>query len=103
MKIFVWTINNDDKYEKYKNMCDSLICEKIDLKRSISHELDGKLIFSKPFILTEPISSIRELIKDRIPDLFAFLDPYNKIIVKVDEANYKLEDIIAEKIIKLQT
>ena len=36
-KILIWTINNDDKYNKYKNMCDSLICEKIDIKRYI-HE-----------------------------------------------------------------
>ena len=33
IKLFSWTINNEDKFEKYKDVCDSLICEKIDLKR----------------------------------------------------------------------
>ena len=66
-------------------------------------ELDGKIQFAKPFILTESINSIRGIIKDRITSPFVFLDSHNKVIAKEDEANLKLEDIIDEKIIKLQT
>ena len=66
-------------------------------------ELDGKIIFSKPLILTESAANIRDVIKDRVPASFVFLDQEKNIVEKADEADYKLEDIINGKIIKLQT
>ena len=51
----------------------------------------------------ESISSTRDIIKNRVPASFVFLDQQKNIVCKADEADYKLEDIINEKIIKLQT
>ena len=66
-------------------------------------EFDGKIIFSKPLVLTESVSNIRDIIKDRVPASFVFLDQQKNIIDKADEADWKLEDIINGKIIQIQT
>ena len=66
-------------------------------------EFDGKIIFSKPLVLTESVSNIRDIIKDRVPASFVFLDQQKNIIDKSDEADWKLEDIINGKIIQIQT
>ena len=66
-------------------------------------ELDGSRIFSKPLSLKDSLDAIREIIKDRVPSSFVFLDQDNNIIEKSDESGFKLEDIEKEKIIKLKS
>lgn len=66
-------------------------------------ELDGKIIFTKPLVLNESVSSIREKIKDRVSSSFLFLDQEKNGIEKSDENDYKLEDIVKEKIISLKS
>ena len=66
-------------------------------------ELDGKIIFSKPFNSNESLDAIRGIIKDRVATSFVFLDQDKNFIEKSDEKDFKLEDIINEKILKLKS
>ena len=66
-------------------------------------EFDGKIIFTKPLGLNESIANVRQIIKDRVPKSFLFLDQDNNIIDKSDENDIKLEDIVKDKILKLKS
>ena len=66
-------------------------------------ELDGKVIFSKPLVLSESLDSIREIIKYRVQSSFIFLDQEKNNIEKSDENDFKLEDIVKEKIVRLKS
>ena len=68
-------------------------------------ELDGKIIFSKPLKLNASIDAIREMIKDRVPASFVFLDLDGNIVARCDESGFKLQDIVKEeeKILKIKT
>ena len=66
-------------------------------------ELDGNIIFSKPFNSNESLDAIRGKIKDRVATSFVFLDQDKNFIEKSDEKDFKLEDIINEKILKLKS
>ena len=48
-------------------------------------ELDGKIIFTKPLSKGDNLSSIRELVKDRIDSSFIFLDTEGNDIDQNDE------------------
>ena len=66
-------------------------------------ELDGKIIFTKPLSKGDNLSSIRELVKDRIDSSFIFLDTEGNDIEQNDEKDFTLEDIIVDKILKLKS
>ena len=72
-------------------------------KQPTKVELDGKIIFTKPMIKEDNLTSIRELIKDRIESSFVFLDQEGNVIDKNDENDFTLEDIIEGKKIKLKS
>ena len=72
-------------------------------KQATKVELDGKIIFTKPMLKEDNLLSIRESIKDRIETSFIFLDQEGNPIDKNDEKEFKLEDIIDGKIIKLKS
>lgn len=66
-------------------------------------ELDGKIIFTKPISKEDNLVSIRELIKERIDSSFIFLDQEGNAIDKNDEKDFKLEDIVDGKIMRLKS
>ena len=67
-------------------------------------ELDGTKIVSKPFLLDETLSSIRDKIKERTNNInYAFLDSDGNNIEYEDEKDFKLSDIIVDKTIKLSS
>ena len=65
--------------------------------------LDGKAIFSKPLLMNDTLTSIREKLNDRIKQDYLFLDIDGNEIVKQDESEFTLKDITAEKQIKLKS
>lgn len=66
-------------------------------------ELDGKIIFSKPLTIDSNLTAVRNLIKERVPCSFEFLDKELNLIDKSDEDSYPLGDIVSDKIIKLKS
>jgi hypothetical protein len=66
-------------------------------------ELDGKIIFTKPISKEDNLVSIRGLIKERIDSSFIFLDQEGNTIDKNDEKDFKLEDIVDGKIMRLKS
>lgn len=66
-------------------------------------ELNGKIIFTKPLSKEDNLISIRGIIKDKIDSSFIFLDQEGNPIDKNDEKDFKLEDIIDGKIMKLKS
>ena len=72
-------------------------------KQPTKVELDGKIIFTKPMSKEDNLTSIRVLIKDRIESSFIFLDQEGNGIDKKDEKDFKLEDIIDGKVLKLKS
>ena len=66
-------------------------------------ELNDKIIFTKPLNKEDKLITIRELIKDRIDSSFFFLDQEGNPIDKKDENDFKLEDIVNGKIMKLKS
>ena len=72
-------------------------------KQGCKIELDGNIICSKPLMLTDSLSAVREQIKGRIPNLFVFLDQENNVVYKEDEKDMKISEIIKGKIIKLKS
>ena len=72
-------------------------------KQGCKIELDGNIICSKPLMLTDSLSVVREQIKGRIPNPFVFLDQENNVVYKEDEKDMKISEIIKGKIIKLKS
>jgi len=65
-------------------------------------ELEGKIIGSKPLLSDDILSSVRIKIKEKTKDInYQFLDSDGNNIEIQDEGEYKLCDIIVEKIIKI--
>ena len=72
-------------------------------KEIIRIQLDEKIIGSKPLLLNDTLTSIREKIKEKIKDNYTFLDNDLIEIEKNDENDYLLKDIEVEKIIRLKS
>ena len=72
-------------------------------KPIINIELDGKIIGSKPLTLNDSLASIREKINNKVNCPFIFLDKSSKKMIKENESELKLEDIINEKKIKIES
>ena len=63
--------------------------------------LDDKAICSKPLLINDSLSSIREIIKEKINTDFLFLDLDGNKIEKEDEKDFALKNISSEKQIKM--
>ena len=72
-------------------------------RKVLKFELNGKIIFSKPFQLNENLSSLRENIKERVKCSFIFLDQKSNPVEGIDENDFIIEDILDGKIIKLKS
>ena len=72
-------------------------------KQIINIQLDGIIIGSKPLILNDSLASIREKINNKVNCPFIFLDKSIKKIIKENESELKLEDIINEKKIQIES
>ena len=72
-------------------------------KQIINIELDGEIIGSKPLTLNDSLASIREKINNKVNCPFIFLDKSIQKIVKENESELKLEDIINEKKIQIES
>ena len=79
--------------------------EEMEEKTIIRIDLDNKRIGSKPLILQEYLSNIRNNIKSKVKECqFKFLDKNGKAINKENETFYKLINIIYnDNIIKLKS
>ena len=72
-------------------------------KQIINIELDGKIIGSKPLTLNDSLVSIREKINNKVNCPFIFLDKSSKKMIKKNESELKLKDIINEKKIQIES
>ena len=72
-------------------------------RKVIKFDLNGKIIFSKPFQSNDNLASVREKIKDRINCSFQFLDQDNNLIYVNDENDFIIEDILIGQIMKLKS
>ena len=72
-------------------------------KQIINIELDGKIIGSKPLTLNDSLASIREKINNKVNCPFIFLDKSSKKMIKENESELKLKDIINEKKIQIES
>ena len=72
-------------------------------KQIINIELDGKIIGSKPLTLNDSLASIREKINNKANCPFIFLDKSSKKMIKENESELKLKDIINEKKIQIES
>lgn len=66
-------------------------------------ELDGKPSGTKPLMMSDNLTTIREKIKDRVNASYIFLDKDGYPINKEDEKDYLLENISVSKLIKLKS
>ena len=72
-------------------------------KKVLKFELDGKIIFSKPFQTNDNLSSLRENIKERVKCTFKFLDQESNPVDSNDENDFIIEDILDGQIVKLKS
>ena len=70
-------------------------------KQVIKIQLNSKSIGTKPLIINDTLTTIREKIRDRIDKPYLFLDKEGNIIKTEDEGNLKLENIVKEKKINI--
>ena len=72
-------------------------------RKVLKFELNGKIIFSKPFQTNDNLSSLRENIKERVKCTFKFLDQESNPVDSNDENDFIIEDILDGQIIKLKS
>ena len=65
-------------------------------------ESNGNILFSKPLLLNNNLTLIKEKIKNKVISPFLFLDKSGKPIEKEKEDRLKLEDIIFEEKIQIK-
>ena len=72
-------------------------------RKVLKFELNGKIIFSKPFQSNDNLRSLRESKKERVKCSFKFLDQESNPVDDNDENNFIIEDILDGQIIKLKS
>ena len=72
-------------------------------KKVFKIELDGNIVGTKPLIETDNLIAIRKAIKGKVDIDYIFLDQEGNTIDTSDENDYKLEDILNGKIIKIKS
>ena len=72
-------------------------------KQIIRVVLNGKPICTKPFLMNESLSSIREKIKEKVKTDFSYLDSDGNPIEKGDENEFTLENICSQKQINIKS
>jgi len=72
-------------------------------RKVLKFELNGKIIFSKPFQTNDNLSYLRENIKERVKCSFKFLDQDSNQVDLNDENDFIIEDILDGQIIKLKS
>ena len=71
-------------------------------KKIIKIDLEGTIIGSKPLLLNDSLTIVRDKIKEKAKIPFLFLDQEGNDISKDDENDYSLTDIIVGNIIKIK-
>ena len=71
-------------------------------KKIIKIDLEGTIIGSKPLLLNDSLTIVRDKIKEKAKIPFLFLDQEGNDISKEDENDYSLTDIIVGNIIKIK-
>jgi len=72
-------------------------------KQIIKIELNGKIIGTKPLILSDNLHSIRDKIKDKINVSYFFINKEGNAINNDIEKDYTLEKICEDKLIKIKS
>ena len=72
-------------------------------KKVFKIELDGNIVGTKPLIETDNLIAIRKAIKGKVDIDYIFLDQEGNTIDTSDENDFKLEDILNGKIIKIKS